>query len=131
IFSETLSLSRHLLEAGTAVLLTVEGERDGEVLKLRVQAIQSLDEAPEGLQRGLKGVLDGQALQANAGGLGEGKALLKPGGKGGGKGWVCLSMLLEDRRREVEIAMPGHFDISPALRGAIATVAGVLEVVDI
>jgi hypothetical protein len=40
-------------------------------------------------------------------------------------------MLLEDRRREVEIAMPGHFDISPAQRGAIATVPGVLGVVDI
>jgi hypothetical protein len=39
-------------------------------------------------------------------------------------------MLLQDRRREVEIAMPGRFDISPAQRGAIATVPGVLAVVD-
>jgi DNA polymerase-3 subunit alpha len=127
IFSETLSASRHLLEAGTAVLLTVEGERDGDVLKLRVQSIQSLDEATDGLQKGLKVVLDGQALQSEGGRLDELKAMLKPGGKG----VVCLSMLLEDRRREVEIAMPGNFDISPAQRGAIATVPGVLEVVDI
>ena len=68
IFSETLAASRHLLEPGTAVLLTVEGERDGEALKLRVQSIQSLDEAAEGLQRGLKVVLDGRALQADASG---------------------------------------------------------------
>ena len=67
IFSETLAASRHLLESGTAVLLTVEGERDGEALKLRVQSIQSLDQATEGLQRGLKVVLDGRAFQANAG----------------------------------------------------------------
>ena len=40
-------------------------------------------------------------------------------------------MALEDRGREVEIAMPGRFDISPAQKGAIATVPGVLEVVDI
>src|SRR6185436_1426148 len=40
IFSEALAASRHLLEAGAAVLLTVEGERDGDVLKLRVQSIQ-------------------------------------------------------------------------------------------
>ena len=33
--------------------------------------------------------------------------------------------------REVEIAMPGRFDISPAQKGAIATVPGVLEVLDI
>src|SRR5581483_4857945 len=99
IFSETLAASRHLLEAGSAVLVTVEGERDGDVLKLRAQAIQSLDEAADGLQRGLKVVIDGRVLQ------------------GGG--------------REVEIAMPGRFDVSPAQKGAIATVPGVLEVVDI
>ena len=127
IFSEALAASRHLLEAGTAVLLTVEGERDGEALKLRVQSIQSLDEATEGLQRGLKVVLDGRLFQADAKRLGELKAMLKPGGKG----TVCLSMMLEDRRREVEIAMPGRFDISPAQKGAISTVPGVLEVVDI
>ena len=67
IFSETLAASRHLLEPGTAVLLTVEGERDGETLKLRVQSIQSLDEAAEGVQKGLKVVLDGRAVQAEAG----------------------------------------------------------------
>ena len=47
------------------------------------------------------------------------------------QGQVCLSMPLEDRGREVEIAMPGRFDISPAQKGAISTVPGVLEVVDI
>ena len=126
IFSETLAASRHLLEPGTAVLVTVEGERDGDALKLRAQSIQSLDEATEGLQRGLRVVLDGRAFQAN-GCIDELKAMLKPGGKG----IVCLSMMLEDRRREVEIAMPGRFDISPAQKGAISTVPGVLEVVDI
>ncbi len=127
IFSETLAASRSLLEAGSAVLLTVEGERDGEALKLRVQTVQSLDEAANGLQRGLKVVIDGRAVQADDGRLDELKALLKPGGKG----LVCLSMALADRGREVEIAMPGRFDISPAQKSAISTVPGVLEVVDI
>jgi DNA polymerase-3 subunit alpha len=127
IFSETLAASRPLLEAGTAVLLTVEGERDGEALKLRVQTVQSLDEAANGLQRGLKVVIDGRAIQADGGWLDELKALLKPGGKG----VVCLSMALADSGREVEIAMPGRFDISPAQKSAISTVPGVLKVVDI
>jgi DNA polymerase-3 subunit alpha len=124
IFSETLAASRALLEPGTAVLLTVEGERDGEVLKLRVQSMQSLDEAANGLQKGLKVVLDGRAV---ASGLDDLKAMLKPGGKG----TICLALALADRGREVEIAMPGRFDISPAQKSAIATVPGVLEVVDI
>jgi len=125
IFSETLAASRPLLEPGTAVLLTVEGERDGEALKMRVQSMQSLDEAANGLQKGLKVVLDGGAVAA--GRLDELKAVLKPGGKG----VVCLALALADRGREVEIAMPGRFDISPAQKSAIATVPGVLEVVDI
>ena len=126
IFSETLAASRPLLEAGSAVLLTVEGERDGEALKLRVQTVQSLDEAANGLQRGLKVVIDGRAMQADSSRLDELKALLKPGGKG----IVCLSMALADRGREVEIAMPGSFDISPAQKSAISAVPGVLEVLD-
>jgi DNA polymerase-3 subunit alpha len=127
IFSDVLAASRHLLEPGKAVLVTVEGERDGEALKLRAQAVQSLDEAAEGMQRGLKVVLDGRALKGNGSWLEELKAALKPGGKG----IVCLSMLLDDRAREVEIAVPGRFDVSPAQKGAIATVPGVLQVVDI
>ena len=126
IFSETLAASRPLLEAGSAVLLTVEGERDGEAMKLRVQTVQSLDEAANGLQRGLKVVIDGRAFEADSSRLDELKALLKPGGKG----IVCLSMALADRGREVEIAMPGRFDISPAQKSAISIVPGVLEVVD-
>ena len=62
IFSETLASPRHLLEPGTAVLITVEGERDGDALKLRAQSIESLDKAAEGVQKGLKVVLDGRTF---------------------------------------------------------------------
>jgi DNA polymerase III subunit alpha len=127
IFSETLAASRALLEPGTAVIVTVEGERDGDTLKLRAQAIQSLDEAANAVQRGLKVVLDRRAIEADKGPLTELKALLR----GGGKGMVCLAVPLDDRGREVEFAMPGRFDISPAQKGAIATLPGVLEVLDI
>ena len=127
IFSETLAASRSLLEPGTAVLISVEGERDGETLKLRAQAIESLDLAAQGVQRGLKVVLDRRVLQGGKSGLAALKARLKPGGKG----TVSISLPLDDKGREVEIAMPGKFDISPAQKGAIATVPGVLEVVDV
>ena len=135
IFSETLAQSRHLLEPGTAVLINVEGERDGEALKLRAQSIESLDKAAEGVQRGVKVVLDGRSLKGggngdtNGGGgpLSDLKALLKPNGKG----TICLSIALEERGREAEIALPGFFDISPAQKGAISTVPGVLEVLDV
>jgi DNA polymerase-3 subunit alpha len=79
------------------------------------------------VQRGLKVVLDRRAIQGGKTALADLKARLKPGGKG----TICLSLPLDDRGREVEIAMAGRFDISPAQKGAIATVPGVLEVLDV
>ncbi len=127
IFSETLAASRPLLDAGTAVVVTVEGERDGDILKLRAQSIQSLDEAANSVQKGLKVVLDRRAIEAGKSPLEELKGLLRAGGKG----TLCLTVPLDDKGREVEFAMPGRFDISPAQKGAIATLPGVLEVLDI
>jgi DNA polymerase-3 subunit alpha len=135
IFSETLAQSRHLLEPGTAVLINVEGEREGEALKLRTQSIESLDKAADGVQKGVKVVLDGRSLKDGAGSgpnggtgpLADLKALLKPNGKG----TICLSIALEEKGREAEIALPGLFDISPAQKGAISTVPGVIEVIDV
>jgi DNA polymerase-3 subunit alpha len=126
IFSETLAASRHLLEPGTAVLLTVEGERDGEALKLRAQSIQSLDEAASHVQRGLKIVLDADTLAKNGASP---LTLLGDRMKAGGKGEIALSFFV--RGREVNITFPHRrFDISPAQKGAIAAVPGVLEVID-
>ncbi len=127
IFSETLAQSRQLLEPGTAVLVTVEGERDGETLKLRAQTIECLNTAAEGVQKGLKVVLDGRKVAANRAPLDELKALLKPGGKG----IVSLSITLEDAGRELEFALPGRFDISPVQKGQLVTVPGVLDVIDV
>ncbi|MDX2201739.1 MAG: DNA polymerase III subunit alpha [Hyphomicrobiaceae bacterium] len=126
IFSDTLAACRSLLEPGTPVVVSVEGERDGETLKLRAQGVQSLDEAAASVQRGLKVVLDKRVAQAK-GTLGELKALLKPGGKG----TITIALALEERGREVELALPGRFDISPAQQGVISTVPGVIEVVEV
>src|SRR5262245_20937276 len=127
IFAETLAACRQLMEPGTAVLLTVEGERDGEALKLRAQAIQSLDAAASSIQRGWKVVLDAQALSQNGS---RELAALGERLKGGGKGEIALTFFV--RGREVSITFPQRrFDVSPAQKGAIACLPGVLEVLDI
>ena len=84
---------------------------------------------PTACSAGLKVVLDGRGLADRSGGASTNlKALLKPGGKGE---IVCSEHALEDRSREVEIAMPGRFDISPAQAGILSTTPGVREVLDI
>jgi DNA polymerase-3 subunit alpha len=126
IFSDVLNAARDLLTPGTPVVVSVEGERDGDTLKLRTQGIQSLDDAAASVQRGLKVRLDKRVVQSKNT-IGELKAMLKPGGKGS----IVLSLDIDEKGREVEFAIPGKFDISPAQQGALWTVPGVVEVVEV
>ena len=129
IFSDTLSASRDLLEAGTAVLLTVEAERDGETLKMRVQALESLDKAAGRVERGLKIVLDAGMIAAKQERMAQLKAQLKPGGGPQRKGGE-VRLVLSLGSREIEFLMPGRYDVSPSEAGRLTTVPGVLEVVE-
>jgi DNA polymerase-3 subunit alpha len=125
IFSDTLNACRDLLEPGTPVLLSVSAERDGDTVKMRVEGLQALDQAAAGVQRGLKVVLDHR--QANA----EHVAALKSHLKHGGKGEIRLVLPLDDRGREIELIIPGRYDVSPARAGILSTTPGVVEVLEI
>jgi len=128
IFSDTLAVSRDLLEPGTPVLLTVSAERDGDTVKMRVEALRSLNDAVGALQSGLRIVLDGDAIgngKANA--LAQLKARLKPGGKGE----VRIALQVWERGSEIEFVAPGRYDVSPVQAGILATVPGVVEVLEI
>jgi DNA polymerase-3 subunit alpha len=125
VFSDTLSQCRDLLEPGTPVLLAVSAERDGDTVKMRVEGIEALDKAAAGVQRGLKVVLD--RTRANAAAI----AALKSHLKHGGKGEIRLVLPLEDRGREIELIIPGRYDVSPARAGILSTTPGVVEVLEI
>ena len=139
IFSETLARSRELLVAGNAVLLSVEAERDGETLKLRVQSIEPLEAAAANVQRALRIVLDRREVQAKEGqAMAELRALLDKAPPVNGRGGeVHLSMEVESvpgsrgTPREIEFTLPGRYDIGPRQQGELMTVPGVLEVVEI
>jgi DNA polymerase-3 subunit alpha len=133
IFSDTLARARDLLEPGTAVLLSLEGERDGETLKLRVQQIDSLDRVMSTVRRGLTIVLDRRVIQAGPDRMAEIKSALKrlgPEGAGGG-GEIGFEIDLEDSGRKVAFALKGRFDVSPAQKGLLSTVPGVLDVLEV
>ncbi len=120
IFSDTLAQAGNLLDAGTPLLLTVEAERDGETLKMRVQGLESLNRAAESVGRGLRLVLDPRQMK-----LAELKKMLKPGTKGAIEIWMTVL------GREVPIKLPGNWDVSPVQAGNISTLPGVLEVLEI
>jgi DNA polymerase-3 subunit alpha len=125
IFSDTLAQARSLLESGNAVLLDVEGERDGEALKMRVQSVKSLDEAVEQIPRRIRILLDGDALGRNPAALDQLKTLLRPG-----KGEAMIELRLADYARPVPIAPKARYDLSARTIGRITTVPGVIEVIE-
>jgi len=125
IFSDTLAQSRDLLESGNAVLLDVEGERDGEALKLRVQNVKSLDEAVEQIPRRIRILVDGETVGRNPAGLEQLKALLRPG-----KGEATIEVQLSGYVRPVPIAPREKYDLSARTIGRITTVPGVIEVIE-
>jgi DNA polymerase-3 subunit alpha len=119
IFSETLAASRSLLEPGTAVLLDVEAEADGESIKVRVQRLVSLDKAAEARHAGMKiYVEDVRALAP----------LAEQVGSGGGQGQFRLVLRLPDLPQEVEFVLPQGIDATPKQRSALKLVEGVAAI---
>ena len=125
IFSDTLAQAGDLLEPGTPVLVSVEAERDGDMVKMRVQGIESLDRAAGAVQKGLKLVLAPPSTPASRTALAEIRGALRPG-----RGEIRLVLQLEERAKEVEFVMPGRYEVGPMLRGVLSTVPGVLEIVE-
>jgi DNA polymerase-3 subunit alpha len=132
VFSDTLAQCRDLLEPGTPVLLNVEAERDGDAVKMRVQSVEALDKAAGALEQGLRVILDPAlvgAERANLAGLkSELSQALRASRKGGE---VRIVLPLSDAGREIEISMPGRYDVSPSVAGRVSTLTGVIEVVEI
>ena len=118
LFSELLSASRALLEPGTAVLLNVEAEPDGEAIKTRVQSIVSLEKATEARHAGMKVYLDDTRALA---------PLAEQVGAGGGQGQFRLVLRL-DETREVEFVLPQGIDATPKQRSALKLVDGVAAI---
>ena len=54
IFQEGLMQYRDLLEPGTAVLLMLTAEAQGDDVRARIQSVERLDQAAEKLQKGLR-----------------------------------------------------------------------------
>jgi DNA polymerase-3 subunit alpha len=123
IFSEGLAQFRDLLEPGSAVLLHVGAEAQGDDVRVRIHNVESLDEAAARTQRGLRLVLqsaDPIELVAKR---------LNGGTTGGGEGTGEVSIvLLLPGGAEVEVKLPGRYPVSPQVAGAMKAVPGVLEV---
>ncbi|MCC6949109.1 MAG: DNA polymerase III subunit alpha [Bradyrhizobiaceae bacterium] len=123
IFSEGLAQFRDLLEPGSAVLLQVAAEAQGDDVRVRINNVESLDEAAAKTQRGLRVFLESAdpielvAKRLNGG----------ANGRAEGAGEVSIVLRLENGA-EVEVKLPGRYPVSPQVAGAMKAVPGVVEV---
>ncbi len=124
IFSEGLAEHRDLLEPGTAVLLFLSAEVQGDEVRARIQSAEPLDEAAANLNKSLRVFLRNEApIEAVA-------KRLEPTARSAvanGDGEVSMVLMLE-QGTEVEVKLPGRFKVSPQIAGAIKAVPGVVLV---
>ena len=117
LFSEGLAQYRDLLEPGTAVLLFISAELQGDEVRARIQSVEPLEAAAAKLQKGLRVFLRDRApIESVA------KRLVAKG-----DGEVSMILMLKDNT-EVEVKLPGRFNVSPQIAGAIKAVPGVERV---
>jgi len=128
LFAEGLAQYRDLLEPGTAVLLFLTAEVQGDEVRARIQSVEPLDEAAARMQRGLRVFLRDPAPLA---GVARRLEASQKGGNGNGAeaadGEVSMVLLLGNGS-EVEVKLPGRFKVSPQIAGAIKAVSGVVTV---
>ena len=128
LFAEGLAQYRDLLEPGTAVLLFLTAEVQGDEVRARIQSAEPLDQAAAKMQKGLRVFLrDDAPLEGVARRLEPIKLASGRNGAEHGDGEVSLVLMLGNGN-EVEVKLPGRFKVSPQIAGAIKAVSGVVTV---
>ena len=118
LFQEGLNQFRDLLEKGSAVLVTLQATVDGEDVRARITMVERLEEAANRVQKGLRIFLrDEEPLPSLTQRLGS-----------RGDGEVSLVLMLAPQAGEIEIRLPGRFNVTPQIAGAIKAIPGVVAV---
>ncbi|MGH7045174.1 MAG: DNA polymerase III subunit alpha [Stellaceae bacterium] len=121
VFADMLREARPLLDTGEPLAVTVDVRSEEDSLRLTAQKLEPLDDVVAHAAAGLRVF------------LGEPRALahLKTviGREAGGRGRI--SLILDLPEREVEIAIPGGFKVSPKFRAAVKSLPGIVDVHDI
>jgi len=126
VFSEVLAQNRDKLEPGTAVALTVEARKDGEQLRIQVQGVQPIDDAvADAAATSLKVFIADPAAFSSI------HARLSRSDMPRGSGPVTVVMDLVDEDCDVEMRLPGAYDLSPKVRAALKDAPGVIEVIEV
>ncbi|MEN3930774.1 DNA polymerase III subunit alpha [Microvirga sp. W0021] len=118
MFSEELVLYRELLEPGAIVTLNLKGTAEGDEVRARIREASSLDDAVARYQKGMRiFVRDEVPLES-----------IKQRLQVRGRGDVMLVVILDNGAHEVEIKLPGKYQATPQVAGALRAVPGIVQV---
>jgi len=120
-FSEVLGRARDILVDGTAVLVSADIRLEGEALRITAQDVTPLDQAAQQAGAGMKVWLQETESVAHI------RTLLDREGRGRGR--VVLIPKL-DSAQDVEIFLPGTFNVTPRLAQALKILPGIERVED-
>ena len=121
LFSEILATSRELIESGQPLLVTADARAEGESYRLLANAIEPLDRAVANAVTGLKVFLRDEAPLTHL------KTLFQSQGQGRGR----VRFVLDIEEQEVELVLPGSYQINAGMRAAIKSIPGIVDVRDI
>jgi DNA polymerase III subunit alpha len=123
-----LEAARDHLETGRNVVVTVEATLEGETLKLLARAVQPIDAvAAEAGSSGLRIHLRSPDAAPSVAGL-----LHRIAAEGArSRGPVVICVPDEATGREIDIALPKSWPVSPQVKGALRAMPGIALVEDL
>jgi DNA polymerase-3 subunit alpha len=120
LFSEVLNKVRSLLVPGAPLLVTADVGLEGEALRITGQEVGSLERAAAEAGASMRIWLRNEETVPHI------RTILSRGEAGRGR--IFLVPMMEGQ--EVEIALPGRYPVTPRLRQALKSIAGVERVED-
>ncbi|NDA48329.1 MAG: DNA polymerase III subunit alpha, partial [Alphaproteobacteria bacterium] len=118
LFQEALNQYRDLLEKGSVVLVTLQANLEGEDVRARIIAVDALETAASRVQKGLRIFVRDEGPLAS---ISQRLATR-------GEGEVSLVVMLEQDQSEVEIRLPGRYQVSAQIAGALKSIPGIVAV---
>ena len=128
VFADVLEAHRGDLEPGAKVILQVEATQESDQLKMLVRSVTPVDDAVAGsAAAGLRVFLEDAGDLPSLSGLLE-RLRAEPTRA---RGPLHLCLLGDDLPGEVELALPGLWPVSPAVKGALRSLPGVAMVEEV
>jgi DNA polymerase-3 subunit alpha len=118
LFSEGLQKYRDLLEPGRALVLVLQAGLEGDDIRARIQSAEPLDEAVSRQHKAMRIFVRGEEP------IGSVQQRLRERGEGE----VSLVLILDSGEREVEVRLPGRYQVSPQIASALRAAPGVERV---